>query len=286
MTVGLAKGSQRAADAILPSRPLIRIHGEGAVGRAGVDALAPGARPGGAQRGEEGQEMLVARMVARGIGGAASVVDELVGASRRDGLGQPVGEIADPGRGRRVDRRHAQLAEIMRRAARAEDQHALVAQRPQRLADLEFVRGAEMGLHRELRHRNVGLRIHQHQRHPGAVIEAARREAGRQAGAGEQRGGALGEGRGARRGVAHRVEGGREAVEIMDRFRPGRRAQRRGSGFPMGRHREDGGRPAQPGAVFGEEAAGGGLAQRQRRRAVRNEGGGKSRHALPLGPCP
>src|SRR5260221_9573479 len=164
------------------SVPLITVHRERAIGRAGVDAASLRAASCGAQRGEERQEMLLARMIARGVGGAPAVIDEVLGAALGDRPCEPIGKVADPGRRRRIDRRHAQLAEIVRRAAGTEDQHALVAQRLQRRADAELVRGAETALHRELRDRTVGLGIHQHQWHPGAMIEAVRLAPGGYAG--------------------------------------------------------------------------------------------------------
>src|SRR5689334_826438 len=61
------------------SIPSIGVHGEGAIGRAGMDAP-PLRRARGAERGEEGQEMLLARVIARGVGGAPAIVDQIVGA--------------------------------------------------------------------------------------------------------------------------------------------------------------------------------------------------------------
>src|SRR5882672_4541901 len=81
---GWSKSGARTMPVIAPphrllSLPLIRVHGEGAIGRAGMDAAA--LRPaGGAERGEEGQEMLLARMVALRVGGAPAIVDEIVAA--------------------------------------------------------------------------------------------------------------------------------------------------------------------------------------------------------------
>src|SRR4051812_40458478 len=60
------------------SIPLVGVHGERAIGCAGMDA-APLRRAGGAERGEEGQEMLLARVVAHGVWRAPAVVDEIVG---------------------------------------------------------------------------------------------------------------------------------------------------------------------------------------------------------------
>src|SRR5437764_440344 len=80
------------------SIPLIGVHREGAIGRAGMDAP-PLRGAGGAERGEEGQEMLLARVVARRVGGAPAIVDEIVGAPLDDRRLQPIGERPDPGHG-------------------------------------------------------------------------------------------------------------------------------------------------------------------------------------------
>ena len=61
----------------------------------------------------------------------------------------------------------------MGQEARADDQHALLAQRAQPLAELhQAVR--VVGGQRHLQHRDVGLGVHDLQRHPRAVVEPAR----------------------------------------------------------------------------------------------------------------
>src|SRR5260221_847377 len=57
-------------------RPGVSIHGEGAVSRAGVDAAASCRLPGGAERGQERQEKLLARAGAGGGGGPGRVVEQ------------------------------------------------------------------------------------------------------------------------------------------------------------------------------------------------------------------
>jgi hypothetical protein len=63
--------------------------------------------------------------------------------------------------------------QVVREDAATDDQHALVPQRRQSASDKQMVLRSEMRLHRKLKNRNVGPRIHQQQRHPGAVIQAA-----------------------------------------------------------------------------------------------------------------
>ena len=81
-----------------------------------------------------------------------------------------------------------------------------------------MVFGSEMRLHRKLKHRNIGLRIHQHQRHPGAVIEAAAPvDAAGEAGRAQQVRNPRGDRRRAGRRIAHLIKRAREAAEVVDR---------------------------------------------------------------------
>ena len=56
--------------------------------------------------------------------------------------------------------------------ARTDDQHAVVTQRPQPLAEAQKPRRIQGG-QRDLQHRDVGLRIHHRQRYIGTVVEPA-----------------------------------------------------------------------------------------------------------------
>src|SRR5260221_1833920 len=89
------------------SAPLIGVHRERAVGRTGVNAASLRAASCGAQRDEERQEMLLARMIARGVGGAPAGIDEVFGAGLPDCPRQPIGKVAEPRRRRRIHPRHA-----------------------------------------------------------------------------------------------------------------------------------------------------------------------------------
>ena len=64
-------------------------------------------------------------------------------------------------------------AQVVGSAAAAHNQYALRAQRTQRPPDIEVVPRSEARLQRQLDHRHIGLRIHEAERHPGAVIETA-----------------------------------------------------------------------------------------------------------------
>ena len=66
----------------------------------------------------------------------------------------------------------AQVRQAVGHEAAADDEDALVAQRPQAGAELQQRVRVEAG-QRDLQHGHVGLGIHGHERHVGAVVEAA-----------------------------------------------------------------------------------------------------------------
>jgi hypothetical protein len=76
----------------------------------------------------------------------------------------PVGEGDNVGRRRR---------EIVGEAAGADHPHVLLAQCSDRAAKPKVVRRPKPALQRELQHGDVVAGIHQRQRHPGAVVQAA-----------------------------------------------------------------------------------------------------------------
>jgi hypothetical protein len=84
---------------------------------------------------------------------------------------QPPVELRRPLRHRRALGPHP--AEVVRRAAGAEDEDAVVAERHQRPAELVVVRAVAAALQGELAHRHVRLRVHEHQWHPRAVVKPA-----------------------------------------------------------------------------------------------------------------
>src|SRR5450756_999392 len=86
---------------------------------------------------------------------------------------EPVGKTVDPIGGRIVRIVATKFRQIVREAATSDTQHALFPQRRQSASDKKMVLGSEMGLDRELKNVNVGLRIPHEQWHPGAVIQAA-----------------------------------------------------------------------------------------------------------------
>ncbi len=131
-------------------------------------------------------------------------------------------------------------------AAGTDQQHAFPAQLAQGLADAALQGRTEAARQGQLEHRDVRLRVHQAQRHPGAVVEWSLWVGlGRQAGGLEQFDRPLRQRRLAFGRVAHGVEGRRKAVEVVPDIR------RRGAGysqvvaFPVRGNHQDRLRPRQ-----------------------------------------
>ena len=89
------------------------------------------------------------------------VVEQIVGSACGQRGMEPVGEAVDPRRRRIVRPVAAEFRQIVRHAAAADDQHALLPQRRERAPHAKMVLGPQMRLQRKLQHGNVGLRIHQ-----------------------------------------------------------------------------------------------------------------------------
>ena len=144
----------------------------------------------------------------------------------------PVRKFARPIRFRRAKRRDA--TQVMNEAAGADHQHIIQAQGGDAAAQRDVRRRAQMALHRQLHHRDIGTRIHQRQRRPGSVIQPALRV---QRAAG-QRGNLPRQARIAGRGIAKIVQGRRKAAEIMDGVVHRHTVRLRRGGVPMRRHGE------------------------------------------------
>ncbi|CFP38676.1 Uncharacterised protein [Bordetella pertussis] len=85
-------------------------------------------------------------------------------------LGIPLLERRHVIRGRR-SMRHAHVAQIVRQRTRSDHQHAVIAQRRQRLAQRILAARVALHVQRQLHDRQVGVRIQVAQRHPGAMVE-------------------------------------------------------------------------------------------------------------------
>jgi hypothetical protein len=162
------------------------------------------------------------------------------------------------------------------RAAARQDEHALAPQQLQCASDLRVMGGIEMRLYRQLRHRHIGLRIDQQERIPGAVIEpAAGIDGAADAGLVEQLNHAAGERRRPRRRIPQPIELVGKAVEIMDRFRRRRSADRRTLGLPVGGDAENGLGAFDRASESGDEVARRDILEHQHGRAVGEEQGGQ-----------
>ena len=106
--------------------------------------------------------------------------------------------------------------------AGADDQHALVAQRRAAGAPSSSSWRGSCGGQAQLQHRDVGVGVHDLQRHPGAVVEAAAAGAGAPARCRASAGDLRGQVAGVRGVVAHRVVQRGEAAEVVDQLASGR----------------------------------------------------------------
>ncbi len=164
------------------------------------------------------------------------------------------------------------MPQIMDKAARAQHQHIFRAQRRQRPAQRQMMGGAPGALHRQLHHRDIGVWVHQHQGHPGPMIQAARgvglggktrraqklRHPRRQPGI-------------ARCGIADVVQRFGKAVKIVNRGVDCHRVDGRQIAVPMGRDRQDGAGRAEIASQAAQEFARRDSVERQGGRTMGNE---------------
>src|SRR5437762_5434936 len=215
-----------------------------------------------AERNEERDEVVGGRM--RDARGRRLVleIDQRVDLAFADGLVRPCVELGRPGRRRLLAHPETCEPQVVRHEATADDEHALLTKRRESTADLEE-RDRVEARHRDLEHRYVSVRVHLDKGHVRAVIETALRLlADRDRPAGEELADTGGERWRARRRVTHAVVALGKPVEVVDERDRLRGTDRQGSGFPVGRHDEDGLRPRQvpaprgqllrPGRVVGE----------------------------------
>lgn len=183
---------------------------------------------------EQRHEMLFRRVRQRRLRRAVAIIGKRGFVARQKFLVRPLCEGARPFRFRPAV--PVDGAQIMHETTRAQDQHAFLAQRRKRAAQYDVMRRAHAALHRNLKYGNVRLRIHQHEGHPGAVIEAA---LGIDGGSAQERRCALGERGRAGSVVAQFVKRFRETGEIVNCGVALHRIQRRRRGLPMRRGDED-----------------------------------------------
>ena len=271
------KGGQRAVS--VGSVEGVGVHAENAVGGAFVEMLGFGGGAGGAQGDVEGEKVFLGGVVFFGVGGSGSVGEEVFCAALHEGGVEPGGEVCDVVGGCAVQGAAPEAAEVVGEAAGGEDEDAFVAQGGEGSADGEVVGGAEVGLDGVGYDGDIGLGIHEHQRHPHSVVEAvARVGAADQAGLDQEVGRVFGEGRVAGGGVTHFEEAVVEAAEVVDGVGVGGCAGGREVGFVMGGYSEDGAGARQGGAEVFQEAPGGCVLEDEVGGAVADEDGGESGH--------
>ena len=130
-----------------------------------VSAVAPSETNSGAKCSVRGWAM-------RAAGAVVFEVQHGVDVTGLDGLLGPGVELLTPDRAGAAGVAEAGLPQVVGGEAGPDDQHAVVAQRRERAAQLEQLPRIQRR-HGHLQHRDVGLREHLDQRHVGAVVEAA-----------------------------------------------------------------------------------------------------------------
>ena len=223
--------------------------------------------------------MLVGRMRARRARRLVAPRDERVVVVRGEPRREPFGERGRIGqRGVRAARAHP-VAQVVRDVTAADHEHAFAGERRERAPDVEVVRGVAPGLHGELDHRHVRVRIHVQQRHPGAVVEAATTVRARgDAGVLQEFDRARRHVRRAGRAVADLVERVREAAEVVDRLRLRIRRHHRQARLPVRGRDEHRARARQLARERRPRRAGLAGIDGAHRRTVREEEGGEAGH--------
>jgi hypothetical protein len=254
------------ADAAARRRPQSKRKAERVVQHLVREHLAPHAVAGGAGNHVQRQQVLLgARRVAQAPGRAGGGVPGgqagvALGRGQGHGVGQPAVELG-------ADRRRARIAvaaHVVVAHAAADDQHAFVAQRRQRLAVAD-VRLRVQAARGHLQHRHVGVGKGHHQRDEGAVVVAALGvDGGGDAGVRQQAARALGQRRRAGRGVTQLVGVRRKAVVVEQHAGLGRAGQHDLRRQPVRRDQHDGrglagrlaGMPRRKAAVLSQASGG------------------------------
>ena len=217
--------------------------------------------------------MFFARVCLHGSRRLATVVEQCGEIAGFEALRDPVGELAHISRcPTAVTPCHLEIAQVVRDAARADDQEAPLGKRCQRPPESPRLLGTTAALDRERYHRHVGVRKHHAQRHPGAVVETAPGILRDRKRCSFDRGDDL-VGRLAAAGgwITDPVQLLREPPEVMDRFGALGKADCRHFRIPVRADDDDHARRRQHARRLGDDRAGSTGTQREGRRAVRDE---------------
>ena len=262
----------------------VAIHGDDVVTDAAKEGFGLCISPRSAQRGEQRQQMFVARVctLARGL---LPVVQQSGHIALHHVGVDPVGKFLHiSGCGAALHAHSHEVAQVVRHIARGHDQDVLFGQRCQRLAHTQGVGRAQMALDRQRDDRDIGIREHLAQGCPGTVVQTAlcvlqgRQACGLQGG--HHLRGSFGAAGG---GVLHLVQAGVKTTEVVDGFGSGGKAHGGRSGLPVGADHHDGAGCAQRGHQFahgrtrsaGAQGKHGGAVGHKQDRAWGGHGGGQ-----------
>ena len=239
-------------------------------------SLAPGPK-----RHEKRQEMLFRRVGVGTMGSANAIIHEVGRPAFHDGVMNPVAEIARPFRLGCIQLPAGQRTQIMNESAGTQHQHILLPQRSQRRTELHMVFGAELRLKRELDRGNIGLRIHQHEGHPGAMIEPTPViDGGCKTCLDQGVPRLFGHlGRSGRR-ISHAIQRFGKSTEVVNRLVDGDGIDRGHIRVPMGGDGDDGARARERCTQTLQKIARRAIVEGKRRRTVRDENRGE--HGLHM----
>jgi hypothetical protein len=213
-------------------------------------------RVGGGTEGDEQRgEMLHRGVRVRHAGCAGTEAGEFVDIAAGQRVRRPGVEVRGPAR-HLVGVAPVEERKAVGHVTRADHQDPGLAQRPQPPAQVQQPRGV-VGRHAELQDRNPGIGVHDLQRHPRAVVQAAAGVLVYWLGAGHELGDLFGERGGVRRVVPHLVVHRVEAAEVIDELAWPAAAEGKRSRLPVRGDDEDGPRPGQgpcPGVELGHPA--------------------------------
>ena len=184
---------------------------------------------------------------------------------------EPVRKVRDPGRRRRIMAvvPGKELAQVVRRTARTDDENAVLPERRQRLPEFEVIAGRLRDVDRDLHNRYVGVRVDQHQGHPGAVIQTTPRVHGRlDAGGLQHTDEIVGQLRFAGDRIPEFVQCLREPAEVVDGFRLGATGNLGDGSIVVRGDDDDRPRPGQPGSQAPQKAPRRAVLESQRWRTV------------------
>ena len=126
------------------------------------------------ERNKQGKQVFFAGVGGNGTGCLPAIIEQGINVIRLQALSDPLGKLPNIGRGlSAVARSYLIIAQIVGDAAGPNDHDPVCGQRCQRLTQPVSLLRPTPALDRERNDRYVSFRVHQAQRHPSTMIQAA-----------------------------------------------------------------------------------------------------------------